>query len=178
MTRVLVAYATRFGSTHEVASAIAHELNAAGLNAHAAETTSGLVPENYDAFVIGSPLYGGTWLSSAGMFAAMMAERMKGKPVALFSVGTLTLKSPERGQAEHTEFIGVLIEVTRSSVGLNVVADALFPGYFDRSNLPWWLRIIDRFVPTPQGDHRNWPEIQAWAKSLVPKFISSPTDNP
>ena len=178
MTRVLVAYATRFGSTHEIASAIARELNTAGLNARAAETSSGLVPEDYDAFVIGSPLYGGTWLPSAGMFAAIMAERMEGKPVALFSVGTLMLKSPERGQAEHTEFIGGLVEVARSPLGLNVVSDAVFSGYFDRSNLPWWLRIIDRFVPTPQGDHRNWPEIQAWAKSLVPKFTSSLADNP
>ncbi len=178
MTRVLVAYATRFGSTHEIASAIVRELNAAGLNAQAAETSSGLAPEDYDAFVIGSPLYGGTWLSSAGMFAAIMAERMKGKPVALFSVGTLILKSPERGQAEHANFIGGLIDVARSAVALNVVADAVFSGYFDRSNLPWWLRIIDRFVPTPQGDHRNWSEIQAWAKSLVPKFASTPAENP
>ncbi len=172
MTRVLVAYATRFGSTHEIAPAIARELNTSGLTAQAAEASSTLVPEDYDAFVIGSPLYGGTWLSSVGMFAAIMAERMKGKPVALFSVGTLVLKSPERGKAEHAEFIERLVEATPGSVGLNVVADALFSGYFDRSNLPCWLRIIDRFVPTPQGDHRNWPEIQAWAKSLEPKFAS------
>ena len=178
MTRVLIAYATRFGSTREIALAIAHELNTAGLNAHAAETSSGLIPEDYDAFVIGSPLYGGTWLSSAGVFAAVMSERMKGKPVALFSVGTLILKNPRRGQAEHTDFIAGLVETARGSVGLNVVADAVFSGYFDRSNLPLCLRIIDLFVPTPQGDRRNWPEIQAWAKSLVPKFTSSPADNP
>lgn len=173
MTRVLVAYATRFGSTHEIASAIVFELNAAGLNAHAAETSSGLVPDDYDAFVIGSPLYGGTWLSNAGLFAVTMAERMKGRPVALFSVGTLTLKSSELGQAEHREFIDSLVELTGDSVKLNVVADAVFAGYFDRTNLPWLLRIVDRFTPTPQGDHRNWPEIRAWAISLVPKFTAA-----
>ncbi|MBN4059320.1 hypothetical protein JYT32_00195 [Dehalococcoides mccartyi] len=173
MTRVLVAYATRFGSTHEIASAIAHELNTAGLTAHAAETSSGLSVEDYDAFVIGSPLYGGTWPSNAGVFAAVMAERMNGKPTALFSVGTLMLKNPERGQVEHTEFIAGLAEVALGTTGLNVVASALFSGYFDRANLPWLLRLIDRFAPTPQGDHRNWPEIQAWAKSLVPKFAGS-----
>lgn len=178
MTRVLVAYATRFGSTREIASAIVRELNAAGLIAQAAETSGGLVPEDYDAFVIGSPLYGGTWLSSAGIFAAVMAERISGKPVALFSVGTLMLKSPERGRAEHTDFIESLVEVSRSSTGLNVVADAVFPGYFDRANLPWMLRFVDRFVPTPQGDNRNWPEIQQWAKSLVPRFDSSLASTP
>ena len=168
MTRVLVAYATRFGSTHEIASAIARELNAAGLSAHTAEAGSGLVPEEYDAFVIGSPLYGGSWLSSAAIFTAVMADRMKGKPVALFSVGTLVLKDAERGHAEHAEFIERLVEATRGPAGLNVVADAVFSGYFDRANLPWWLRVIDRFAPIPQGDHRNWAAIGAWAKSLVP----------
>ena len=176
MTRVLVAYATRFGSTREIASAVVHELNAGGLSAQAVETGSGLVTDDYDAFVIGSPLYGGTWLSSAGIFAAIMAERINGKPVALFSVGTLILKNPKRGRGEHTEFIEALVDFTRSSVGLNVVSDALFPGYFDRANLPWMLRIVDRFVPTPQGDHRNWPEIQQWARSLTPKFDASFAD--
>ena len=173
MKRVLVAYATRFGSTHEIASAIVRELNTAGLNAQAAEANGSLVPEDYDAFVIGSPLYGGTWLSEAGMFAVLMSKRMIGKPVALFSVGTTLLKHPELGQTEHDKFIRRVAEI---APGLNVVADALFAGYFDRSNLGWWLRIIDRFVSTPQGDHRNWPEIRSWAKSLAPQF-APPLEN-
>ena len=53
MTRVLVAYATRFGSTREVASAIARELNNAGLDPHSAEISGTLLPEVYDLFVIG-----------------------------------------------------------------------------------------------------------------------------
>jgi menaquinone-dependent protoporphyrinogen oxidase len=150
-----------------VASALAHELNVAGLEAQASEASGALSPEDYDAFVIGSPLYGGTWLAGAGMFAAAMAERMKGKPVAMFSVGTLMLKSPERGKVEHRDFIAKLGEVAPT---LNVVADTLFSGYFDRANLPWFLRMIDRIAPTPQGDHRNWPEIQAWGKSVAARF--------
>ena len=151
MTRVLVAYATRFGSTHEIASAIAHELNATGLDAQAAEVSSALDPEDYDAFVIGSPLYGGKWMSSAGMFAAIMSERMNGKPVALFSIGTLGVKSPEAGEAEHKAFIDKLTDVAPK---LNVVGDSVFTGYFARANLPFLLRIIDRIMPTPEGDHR------------------------
>jgi menaquinone-dependent protoporphyrinogen oxidase len=167
LTRVLVAYATRFGSTREVASAIAHELNTSGFDAQAVEVTSGLSPDDYDAFVIGSPMYGGKWVSNAAMFAAVMSERMNGKPVALFSMGTLGVKHPEIGESEHKEFVQSLSEVAPV---LNVVSDAVFNGYFERANLPWYLRIIDRFVPTPQGDHRDWAAIQAWTKALTPKF--------
>jgi menaquinone-dependent protoporphyrinogen oxidase len=152
-----------------VASSIVHELISAGIEAQSAEAGSTLTPEDYDAFVIGSPLYGGKWLSDAGMFAAIMSERMDAKPVALFSIGTLSLKSPVAGQAEHKAFIDGLVEVAPK---LNVVADSIFSGYFERANLPWYLRIIDRIAPTPEGDHRDWPAIQAWAKSLVPKLAS------
>ena len=170
MTRILVTYATRFGSTHEIASAIAHELNNAGLEARADEASSGLVPDDYDGFVIGSPVYGGAWLPGAGMFAAIMAERMNGKPVALFSVGTTMVKNAELGSAEHSNFVEKLTTIAPS---LNVISDTMFAGYFDRSNLSWWMRIVDRIVSTPQGDHRDWVGIKAWAKSLAPQFAST-----
>ena len=144
-----------------------HELNTSGFQAQAAEAGNSPAPENYDAFVIGSPLYGGKWISVAGLFAALMAERMKEKPVALFSMGALSIKNPEAGLAEHKEFLKNLCKVAPS---LNVVADEIFTGYFERSNLPWYLKLVDRFAPTPQGDHRDWIKIQKWSKSLVRKF--------
>lgn len=167
MTKVLVAFATRFGSTREIVSAIVAELRSEGFDAHAAEATSALNPDDYDAFVIGSPLYGSKWMGAAGMFAAITSERIAGKPVALFSVGTLGVTNAEAGQAEHDAFITNLKAVAPK---LNVIDDAVFTGYFERSNLPWYLRIIDRFAPTPQGDHRDWPAIQTWAKSVAAKF--------
>jgi menaquinone-dependent protoporphyrinogen oxidase len=167
LTRVLVAFATRFGSTREIVSAMVHELNSSGIDAHAAEATSSLNPDHYDAFVIGSPIYGSKWLAAAGMFAAITSDRIDGKPVALFSVGTLALNNSQAGEREHQDFVDNLADIAPK---LNIVSDALFAGYFERSNLPWYLRIIDRFAPTPQGDHRDWQAIQSWTKSLVPKF--------
>ena len=167
MTRVLVAYATRFGSTHEVASAIVRELNAAGLQAQSAEAGSALIPDDFDAFVIGSPMYGGTWMSDAAMFTAIMAERIGGKPVALFSIGTLGVKNPDAGHAEHNSFVERIGSVAPS---LNVIGHTDFTGYFERANLQWYLRILDRFVLNPQGDHRDWAAIKEWTRSLVPEL--------
>lgn len=142
-----------------------HELNAAGLQAQSAEAGSALNPDDFDAFVIGSPMYGGTWMSGAAMFTAIMAERIGTKPVALFSIGTLGVKNPNTGHAEHNAFIERIGSV---SPGLNIVGDSDFTGYFDRANLPWYLRILDRLVPNPQGDHRDWEAIKSWTRSLVP----------
>lgn len=167
MTRVLVTYATKFGSTREVVSSIVHELISAGLDAQGAEASGELQIDDYDAFVIGSPMYGGKWVPDAALFAALMADRMNGKPVALFSIGTLGVKNPNAARAEHEAFIGGLRKVAPK---LNIVGDAAFNGYFERANLPWYLRIVDRFAPTPEGDHRDWAAIQAWTRSLVAEF--------
>ncbi len=144
-----------------------HELNTFGLQAHAAKASNSPPPENYDAFVIGSPLYGGKWISVAGLYAALMAKPIKKNQLRFFQWGGLSIKHPESGLAQHKEFLKNLIEIAPS---LNVVSDAVFTGYFERSNLPWYLKIVDRFAPTPQGDHRDWPKIQIWSRSLVTKF--------
>tara|TARA_A100001037_G_scaffold46277_1_gene37607 strand:+ start:1446 stop:1952 length:507 start_codon:yes stop_codon:yes gene_type:complete len=167
LTKVLVAFATRFGSTREIASAIARELNTAGFDAIATEATSSIDATNYDALVIGSPIYGRKWLATAGLFATINSERISGRPVALFSVGTLGVKNQAAAKQEHEDFVGDLREVAPK---LNVVSDDVFNGYFERANLPWYLRLIDRFAPTPEGDHRDWQAIESWAKSLVHKF--------
>ena len=143
-----------------------HELKSAGLDAQGAEATSLLNPDDYDAVVIGSPIYGGKWLAAAGMFAAITSERINGKQVALFSVGNLRLNKPEAGEKEHRDFVDKLAEIAPK---LNIVSSTLFSGYFERSNLPWYLRIIDRFAPTPQGYYRYWGSIQSWTTSLVSK---------
>lgn len=169
LTKVLVAYASRFGSTREIASAIVAELNFSGLDAHAIEASGDVNPESYDAYVIGSPLYGSKWLPGAAMFAPINSERMANKPVAIFSIGTLAVTDASAGTTEHQDFIKDLKEVAPK---LNVVSSNIFTGYFERANLPWYLRIVDRFAPTPQGDHRDWPAIKSWAKSLVALFDS------
>lgn len=107
-------------------------------------------------------------MSDAAMFTAIMAKRIGSKPVALFSVGTLGVNNPYAGHAEHTAFVERIGSV---APGLNVISDTDFTGYFERGNLPWYLRIVDRFVPNPQGDHRDWATIKEWARSLLPKLI-------
>ena len=64
-----------------------HELNTFGLQAHATEASNSPPPENYDAFVIGSPLYGGKWISVAGLYAALMAKRIKKNQLRFFQWG-------------------------------------------------------------------------------------------
>jgi len=62
---VLVAYATHTGSTAEVATAIAEELRARGLDVDLAEVTAAEPVRSYQAVVLGSAVNGGRWLPEA-----------------------------------------------------------------------------------------------------------------
>jgi menaquinone-dependent protoporphyrinogen oxidase len=57
MTTVLVAYASKHGSTAEIANAVAEALCAAGLRADCLEAVDVRGLESYDAVVLGSAVY-------------------------------------------------------------------------------------------------------------------------
>ena len=91
--RILVAYATKHGSTAGVAEAVARELTAAGLEAEAAAFPAVDSLEGYDGVVLGAPLYMGVPLDLAP-FVARHRDALSRMPVAAFAVG-LTPAAPE-----------------------------------------------------------------------------------
>ena len=65
---VLVAYATRHGSTTGIAERIAERLKTAGLEADACPASEVRDASRYDAFVIGGAAYMFHWLKDATAF--------------------------------------------------------------------------------------------------------------
>jgi menaquinone-dependent protoporphyrinogen oxidase len=65
---VLVAYASRHGSTAGIADRIAAGLQAAGVSAEAVAVSEVGDVERYDAFVVGSAAYLFHWLKDATRF--------------------------------------------------------------------------------------------------------------
>ena len=59
--RVLVAYASRMGSTKEIAEAIGAELTARDLEVDVLPCTADPKPDDYDAVVLGSAVYVRRW---------------------------------------------------------------------------------------------------------------------
>src|SRR5262245_57913922 len=87
--RILIAVASRHGSTLEIAEALAAELRGAQ---HAAEVQDiadkpGL--DGYDAVLVGSAAYMGKWLAEARQFVERHQVELRARPVWLFSSGPL-----------------------------------------------------------------------------------------
>ncbi len=170
MPRILVTYASRFGSTAEVAAAVGDELTAAGFDVDVLVAGPQIQVAKYDALVVGAPSYGRNWLPDAVLLVMANAERLSAMPVALFTTGMLGVKNPKSALREHEEIVETLRE---HAPGLNPLSTALFHGSFDRDNLPFCLRLLDRMAGTPRGDHRSWEAIRSWAQHVGELFADA-----
>ncbi|WP_448612335.1 flavodoxin domain-containing protein [Geodermatophilus sp. URMC 60] len=91
--RVLVTAASRHGSTHEIADALARGLQEAagdrGLTAATLHAENRPDPSAFDAVVLGSGVYGGSWLEPARELAHRHAAVLRARPLWLFSSGPI-----------------------------------------------------------------------------------------
>ena len=88
MTNVLLAFATKNGSTEQVAGAIAEALREAGAQVTALPARA--VRESaagYDLIVLGAPLYSGRWHRDAHRFLKRHRRELATVPVAVFGMG-------------------------------------------------------------------------------------------
>lgn len=164
MARILVAYATKKGSTAGIAEAVAKELQAAGHTADAVEITKLASLQGYDAVVIGGPLYMGKMDGSIGKFVNRNRPDLERVPVAGFVVClAAAAKDPEgvkwAEKALHTAL-----------APLDPVAETVFAGKLDPEKLSWFQRWVTKKAKSPVGDFRDWAAIASWARDLPVKM--------
>ncbi|MFI5255555.1 MAG: flavodoxin domain-containing protein [Candidatus Limnocylindrales bacterium] len=170
--RVLVAYATRHGATQGIAERIAETLSRAGLEAEARPATSVRSLAEYDAFVIGSAAYMFHWLKEAAGFVRRNQRALVAKPVWLFSSGPVG-SEPLDAKGRDQKVAAVPKEVPSLRETINARDHRVFFGAYHRDVKP--VGLAERFMSLlpatteglPEGDFRDWPEIEAWAAEIA-----------
>ncbi len=156
---ILVAVASKHGSTRAIAEAIGEELRRAGHTVEVREAQGTLSVEPYDAVVIGSAIYMGQWMAGAKEFVAQNRERFGGKAVWLFSSGPL-------GE-DYPEGMGIPATLDELLAQTGAREHQVFVGRLDKSALGLRERIIARLVKAPEGDFRDWDAIRGWANRIA-----------
>lgn len=154
---ILVAYATRFGSTQEVAETIATTLGEAGLEVDIQPMQNVKTLANYDAVVLGAAIYNAKWHKDAHHFVSLYQESLERLPVVIFTLGPL---SPSEAAKQNSR--RQLDRELAKYPWLKPVAVEIFAGKYDPSKPG--MGFFDRFVPA--RDVRNWDAIRAWANTL------------
>ena len=170
--RVLVAYASKLGSTAEIAQTMAQTLRDGGHRAVAMPAREVTSLDDWDAVVLGSALYMFHWLREASSFARRNSAALAGKPVWLFSSGPLGPGTVDKRGRDLREVSGPR-EIEQLRRLLHPRDHRVFFGAWDQGNKPigFWERIALRMPTTraglPNVDLRDWPNIEAWADSIA-----------
>lgn len=169
---ILVAVASRYGSSRGITDAIAGKLRAMG---HTVDVrNAGDVPDvaAYDAVVLGSAIYNQAWITGAADFVRCNLGVLVGRPVWLFSVGAIS--SEQRwplgalARREPREIAGYLAAIHPRDYHV-------FAGAVDRDRLSLGGRLFFKALQGRYGDYRNWPEIDAWAGRIADELAHVPT---
>jgi menaquinone-dependent protoporphyrinogen oxidase len=163
MEKVLVAYATKYGATGEIAEKIGEVLRQAGLDTDVLTADRVRDLSHYRAVVLGSATYMFKWRKEAAHFLKKHEKAMAERPVWLFSSGPLSEGDPVEQ-----------LEGWRFPKDLQAIADriqprdiAVFHGVLDLNKLnpveKWMMTKFD----SPVGDFRDWDLITSWALSIA-----------
>lgn len=160
--RVLVTYATKAGSTVEIAEAIGDVLTEAGMEVSVEEVNANTSSERYHAVVVGSAIRVGHWLPEAVNFVRKNKDNLEKKPLAYFTACMTLHEDTEENRAEVFAYIDPVREILEADV------EAFFAGKVDVNKLSFPVKVLARSINAPQGDFRDWDAIREWAKALVP----------
>jgi menaquinone-dependent protoporphyrinogen oxidase len=117
-----VVVASKYGSTREVAEAMADELRrAAEVEVRDAADVTDF--EGADAIVLGSAVYAGRWLEPARRLVEEQADQLAARPTWLFSVGPVG--DPPKPEEACPEGIPDVVVATKAS------AHEVFAGRLD-----------------------------------------------
>ena len=154
--RVLVAYATKHGSTREVADTIARTLEEHALEVDVHEAAEVKSLDGYDAVVLGGALYMGRWHPHARRFLRRHHERLHDLPVAVFAMGPQDLE-PEHVAQSRTQLDNALGRVS----DVEPVTVAIFGGAIDPAKLSF------PFSKMKSLDARDWDAIRGWSDEVA-----------
>jgi menaquinone-dependent protoporphyrinogen oxidase len=153
--RLLLAYATRNGSTRDVAEHIAAMLRLDGYEVDCLLATVVDDLAAVDAVILGAPLYAGRWHGDACRFVERHRDAIAHRAFAVFALGPRTLDvkdvTSSRGQLEHA--LQKLNAPTPETT-------AVFGGVLDPKKFHF------PFNRMPATDARDWDDIDLWAARL------------
>jgi menaquinone-dependent protoporphyrinogen oxidase len=157
---ILVAFATRFGSTQEIAEAVGATLRERGAAVEVRRAQDVAAIAQYRAVVVGSPVHRGHLLPEVVELVTRHRAELERVPVALFCCHISQPPQPERDR--YLDDIRGLV---------HPVAEGFFPGRFDRRGAALLIpKVLSWLVPPI--DRRNWSKIREWARDVAPLLIT------
>jgi menaquinone-dependent protoporphyrinogen oxidase len=154
---VLVAYASKHGSTEEIAAFMGDHLRGSGIEVIHAEASEASL-DGVDAAVLLSGVYAGRWLGPATHFIRDHLDALAKIPVWLISSGPVGDDPPP---------IEELVQIGDLPEQVGAVAHWVVAGRIDMDLLGFAERALIRALKVEVGDYRDWDEVTVCAEAIA-----------
>jgi menaquinone-dependent protoporphyrinogen oxidase len=158
--RILVTYATRAGSTVEIAAAIGEAMSKRGFAVDVKPVQEKPSLEGYQGVLMGSAIRMGNWLPEATDYIKANQQALNKMPVALFTVHLQNIEDDETSRAARLAYLNPIRPL------LNKAEEVYFNGKMDFSRLSFFDRIIAKMVKAVETDKRDWNKIRSWVPAI------------
>jgi menaquinone-dependent protoporphyrinogen oxidase len=159
---ILVAYASRYGSTREVAESVAATLRERELRVEVLPAGEVRTLDPYSGVVLGGGIYIGRWHRDARGFVRHFRHELESMPVAVFGMGPVDDSVKGRAGSEKQ------LERTLEKLPIEPFSAQVFGGAVDPAKLRF------PFNHMAAADIRNWDEIRDWALLVAERFEHVP----
>lgn len=161
---VLVTYASKMGSTAEIAAGIGAEIREHGHQVDVRDVVDVRSVAEYDAVVVGSAIYNRAWRPGAVHFLRKHADELRTRDVWLFHSG------PIGPHADRPQAMPKKVQKLAARIGAEPAVT--FAG---RLELDTAQGLLARRMAATElgGDVRDWDVIGAWAQGVATAISAS-----
>ncbi len=165
--KILVAYASKSGTTVDVAQAIGKSLSAKGATVDVLPIKSIKSLDGYRAFVVGSGIRMGSWLPEAVDFVKKNQAQLNQTSTVFFTVHMLNVDDSETSRQARAAYTAPVRQI------VNPKAEAFFAGRMDFSKLSFFEAMISKAMKAEERDLRDWNKIRAWGENIYSTLMAA-----
>ena len=179
-------YGSRYGSTAEIALAIAKDIRQTGIQVdvidiHDKKAQKGLSLTNYAGLLIGSGIKIGKWVKEVKTLEIKNLEYLKTTNIPIgFFVSSGEASFPETYEKAKKEYLEDVIQ----GFGIKTAYYDAFGGVFDlspSSKMGWLTKKMmqmgakeeSRIIQNTRNDFRNWGQISKFAHTFIQSIHTS-----
>ncbi len=164
--KILVAYASKCGSTGEVATAIGKTLAQYSARVDVMPLKKVTDLASYQVVFVGSAIRVAKWLPEAVDFVRENRTILQRVPTAFFTVCMTLAEDTPANRAKAAGFIEPVRTVFAPA------AEGYFAGKVDPGRLSFIDNTMLNVKGVPVGDFRNWDKIRDWASSTYAQICA------
>ncbi|MCJ7518899.1 MAG: hypothetical protein MUO42_04425 [Anaerolineaceae bacterium] len=178
MEKVLVAYSTWAGATHQVAEEIVKDLGKKNLQVNISTAKDVKSIKEFQTIVLGTSIHAGQMTGDFIKFLKRFHTDLATKKTAFFVVCFNMIEDNEKNRAETlgwlSKAVGKYSEIKPVSIGLFAGAAVTESEEFNKLNIlvKKLIQSMKKSMDTERGksDFREWDKVHVWSAELAEKI--------